>query len=173
MKHKGIDGLLRRPPTEEDPIEEDNHEDWIDHVYSFGIAILNERTHQIEVAGVNLQCQVYRVSYAQPLKCLPDLHAFIDIVDGSSDDPAIPRTGEAQVLDNKLAATKQFLITHQRPNNLSDEQFEAFVNQAAHFFILEGNLWCREPHGKHQLVVQPHKHYHILKEAVKVVLKGN
>jgi len=53
MKHKGIDGLSRRLPTEEDPIEEDDHEDWIDCIYLFGVAILNERMHQIEATGVN------------------------------------------------------------------------------------------------------------------------
>jgi hypothetical protein len=46
----GIDGLLRRPPAEENPVEEDDHKNWIDCMYSFGIAILNERTHQIKAA---------------------------------------------------------------------------------------------------------------------------
>jgi hypothetical protein len=35
-KHAGIDGLSRRPPAENDP-EEDDHEDWVDHAYSFGV----------------------------------------------------------------------------------------------------------------------------------------
>jgi hypothetical protein len=152
-KHKGIDGLSRRPPTEEDSIEEDNHEDWIDCAYSFGVAILNERMHQIEAAGMNLQCQVYCTLYAWPLKCLPDLCAFLDIVDGSSDESAILHTSKVQVLNNRLAATKQFLITCKRPNDLSDEQFKVFINQVACFFILEGNLWHRESHGRHQLVI--------------------
>jgi hypothetical protein len=30
LKHKGIDGLSRRPPVEEDPMEDGNYEDWID-----------------------------------------------------------------------------------------------------------------------------------------------
>jgi hypothetical protein len=34
-KHKGIDGLSRRLLADEDPLEDNDHEDWIDHAYSF------------------------------------------------------------------------------------------------------------------------------------------
>jgi hypothetical protein len=52
----------------------------------------------------------------------------------------------------------------QRPTDLSDHNFAVFVNNAAQFFMLEENLWRRDHHGKHHLVVQPHKHYRILRE---------
>jgi len=39
LKYKGIDGLSRRPPVEEDPMEDSNYEDWIDCAYSFSIAL--------------------------------------------------------------------------------------------------------------------------------------
>jgi hypothetical protein len=42
-KHTGADGLSRRPCAEEDPLEEDDHEDWLDRSYSFGMEILNDR----------------------------------------------------------------------------------------------------------------------------------
>jgi hypothetical protein len=44
-----------------------------------------------------------------------------------------------------------------RPLNLMDEEFETFIRQAAHFFVLEDKLWHREVHGKHQLVLPPSK----------------
>jgi hypothetical protein len=45
-----------------------------------------------------------------------------------------------------------------------DEEFKTFVRQAAHFFVLEDKLWCREAHGKHQLVLPPSKQYQVLEE---------
>jgi hypothetical protein len=38
LKHKGIDGLSRHPPVEEDPMEDSDYENWIDHAYLFSIA---------------------------------------------------------------------------------------------------------------------------------------
>jgi hypothetical protein len=38
-KHTGADGLSRRPATDEDPTEEGDHEDWLDHSYSFSMEI--------------------------------------------------------------------------------------------------------------------------------------
>jgi hypothetical protein len=57
------------------------------------------------------------------------------------------------------------LITRKRPLDLTDEEFETFVRQAACFFALEDKLWCREAHGKHQLVLPPSKQYQVLEEA--------
>jgi hypothetical protein len=50
-KHAGIDGLSRRPPAENHPEEDDDHEDWVDRTYSFGVTLLNERMHQVDAAG--------------------------------------------------------------------------------------------------------------------------
>ena len=33
------------------------------------------------------------------------------------------------------------------------------------FFLLHGSLWCRELHGRHQLVVPKHRHFRLIKEA--------
>jgi hypothetical protein len=52
-----------------------------------------------------------------------------------------------------------------RPLDLTDEEFETFVRQAACFFVLEDKLWRREAHGKHQLILPPCKRYRVLEEA--------
>jgi hypothetical protein len=44
-KHKGPDGLSRRPHSGADPPKEDDFEDWLDDAYSFAIVLLNERPH--------------------------------------------------------------------------------------------------------------------------------
>jgi len=53
-KHAGVDGLSRRPPAENNPEEDDDHEDWVDRTYLFGVTLLNERMHQVDVAGVRI-----------------------------------------------------------------------------------------------------------------------
>ena len=42
--HTGPDGLSRQPPSENDPPDQDNFEDWLDDSYSFCITLLNDRT---------------------------------------------------------------------------------------------------------------------------------
>jgi hypothetical protein len=92
---------------------------------------------------------------------------FFNVVQDEDKDAeqAIPHSEAVQAIDVSLILTQQFLIMCERPADLSDHEFAAFVNHAAHFFVLEGGLWRREPHGRHQLVVQPHKCLCILKEA--------
>jgi hypothetical protein len=164
-KHAGIDGLSRRPPAESDPEEDDDHEDWVDRAYSFGVILLNERMHQVDAAGTQITQTVHNAPYAQRLARLPDMRIFLAIIDAKKDEPPIPRSNKAQVLDAKMVVIKLFLNSCKKPVDLSDEEFKSFVHYAAHFFILEDNLWRRDPQGKHQLVVDPRKCYHILKEA--------
>ena len=44
-KHSGPDGLSHRPQAEEDPLDEDHIEDWLDDAYSFAIELLNEHPY--------------------------------------------------------------------------------------------------------------------------------
>ena len=39
--HAPADGLSQRPQAPEDPVEDDNYEDWIDKSYAFGVKLLN------------------------------------------------------------------------------------------------------------------------------------
>jgi hypothetical protein len=39
LKHKGVDGLSRRLPVEEDPMEDNDYDDWIDRAYLFTITL--------------------------------------------------------------------------------------------------------------------------------------
>jgi hypothetical protein len=95
---------------------------------------------------------------------LPDYHVLLDVAEHTAEEPPIPHSKAANMLDERLVATKLFLSTCQRPTNLTEDKFKAFVTHAARFFVLEDNLWRREAQGRHQLVVKPHKRYRILKE---------
>jgi hypothetical protein len=61
------------------------------------------------------------------------------------------------VQDVLLTSIEHFLTMRKRPLDLTDEEFETFMKQAVHFFVLEDKLWCREAHSKHQLILPPSK----------------
>jgi hypothetical protein len=63
LKHKGVDGLSRRPPVEEDPMEDGDYEDWIDCAYSFSIALLNDRTYRIYGGCVDICHDVHNTCF--------------------------------------------------------------------------------------------------------------
>ena len=42
-RHTGPDGLSRWPPSEDDPPDTDDFEDWLDNSYSFCVTLLNDR----------------------------------------------------------------------------------------------------------------------------------
>jgi transposase InsO family protein len=164
-KHAGVDGLSRRPPAEEDPEEHDDHEDWLDRSYSFSMEILNSRSHRIASAEQDFIHMPYTAPVARTSPCLPPLLAFLDITVAKHDDPPIPRSEDAKVMDKKMNDIRRFLESKEHPAELTEDQHAAFVATAARYFIFESNLWRREPHGRHQLVVPEHRRYRILKEA--------
>jgi hypothetical protein len=63
LKHKGVDGLSRRLPVEEDPMEDGDYEDWIDCAYSFSIALLNDRTYRIYGRCVDICHDVHNTCF--------------------------------------------------------------------------------------------------------------
>jgi hypothetical protein len=55
--------------------------------------------------------------------------------------------------------------TQDLPDGMSDKDYQSFLNSATRFFVLNGSLWHREPHGKHQLVVPESRWFGLIKEA--------
>jgi hypothetical protein len=165
LKHKGVDGLSRRPPVEEDPKEDGDYEDWIDRTYAFSIALLNDRTYRIYGRCVDIRHDVHNTCFTSQTAHAPILRVYFDATRAGDPKPEIPRSEQARAQDTLLTSIKRFLITRKRPLDLTDEEFETFIRQAAHFFVLEDKLWRREAHGKHQLVLPPSKRYRVLEEA--------
>jgi hypothetical protein len=150
LKHKGVDGLSRRPPVEEDPMEDGDYEDWIDCAYLFSIALLNDCIYRI-------YGNMHNMCFTSQTACVPILCVYFDATHAEDPKPEILCSEQARVQDALLTSIERFLITRKRPLDLTDEEFETFVRQAACFFVLEDKLWHREAHGKHQLVLPPSK----------------
>src|SRR6201747_2368209 len=154
-KHTGADGLSRRPPSSLDPPEADNHEDWLDHAYGFSMELLNS-------------CTPKEISANQPRSDTDQSlvsRVFVQALQPTDNKSHIPRSLKPQAKDKRILDFREFLISHVRPDGLSDSEFESFIGLATRFFVLDGTLWRRDPHGRHKLVVAEAKRYRLIKEA--------
>ena len=179
-KHSRPDGLSRRPQAEEDPPDEDHIEDWLDDAYFFAIELLNERpypelyAHRLEECYSHVFLPVYHSRNASPANFYilardPDhisVHSLsLDSADPTDEAPEIPRSPKAKSHEERIQLIRLFLETQERPDGMSDKDYQSFLNSATRFFILSGSLWRREPHGKHQLVIPESRWYGLIKEA--------
>ena len=157
--------------AEEDPLDEDHIEDWLDDVYSFAIELLNEHpypelyAHQLEECYSHVFLPVYHsrnTSHANShiLARDPDripVHSLsLDSTDPhllTNEAPEIPCSPKAKSHEEWIQLIRLFLGTQERPDGISDKDYQLFLNSTTRFFILNGSLWCREPHGKHQLII--------------------
>ena len=57
-----------------------------------------------------------------------------------------------------------FLDTRECPADLTDEEFQSFVNLTTKFFLLHGTLWRCKLHGQHQQVAPEGRHYRLIRE---------
>jgi len=162
--HTSANGLSRRQPAEGDIAEEDNHEDWLDHSYSFGIEILNDRSCAIAGAGFDITRYPYTLPIPDPLTRPPTFVALLDTREPKPDNPTIPRSDEVQAKDARIIQIHRFLENRKKPIDLTDEEYESVVASSTRYFILDQKLWRCNSQGKHQLVVREAHRYCILKE---------
>ena len=139
--HTGADGLSHCPPSDEDPPEGDDFEDWLDNSYSFLIPLLND--HISPYGGLahfsrhppgplSDGCLVQLAPYSDALPtCLHSHH----------NDPAIPCTAKACAKDDQIDRICDFLFDHICPPDLSDSDYTSFINAATRFFLLNRLLY--------------------------------
>jgi hypothetical protein len=80
LKHKGVDGLSRRLPVEEDPMEDSNYEDWIDCTYLFSIVLLNDRTYRIYGRCVDIHHNMHNTCFTLQTMRVPILRMYFDAI---------------------------------------------------------------------------------------------
>ncbi|KIN94401.1 hypothetical protein M404DRAFT_35090 [Pisolithus tinctorius Marx 270] len=147
-RHASPDGLSRHLQSELDPPEDDDHEDWLDRFYSFSTQVVNDHPPPMSLSSQDHH-SLLPPAYHQASLLLPASFylAFAATANANNpsdtpDDPAIPRSTKAWACE-----------------------YSSFFNLASHFFLLDGNLWHREPHRWHQLVINESKWYRLIKEA--------
>ena len=147
--HTGADGLSRRLPSDEDPPEEDDFEDWLDNSYSFSITLLNDHiapyggfAHLSRLLPGPLleDCLVQLAPYDNALPTHLDTSCVAPVLiitnsDSHHDDPIILHTAKAHAKDDQIDQIHTFLCDHIHPPDLLDSDYMSFVNVATRFFF--------------------------------------
>ena len=135
----------------------DNFEDWLDNAYSFSISLLNDH--------VSLPGNSAHFSRNLPTND-HQTSIFISLdPDTATEGPELPRSPKALVKEARINKIRDFLGTRDRPPNLSDADYTSFINAVTQFFLLNVSLYCRKPHGRHQLVILIERRYGLIREA--------
>lgn len=166
-RHTGVDGLSRRPLATEDPVENDDFEEWIDtaNAFTFANYLPPRLTAAYACFGTRSPSKV--PASASILYALPDppphFHSS-HLILLSETLPAIPRSLKARNQDEVLDRISDFLKTLQRPPNLSDAEYRSFIKQAQRFFLQNEILWQRH---QNQPRIVPHRdrRYGLISEA--------
>jgi hypothetical protein len=164
--HAPADGLSRRPKGEEEQEDEEDVDEWIDLAYSFGIECLNmQQLLPSEDAAGSGVCD--RISQtAKPSK--PGTRTVSPktlIASFAVNVLKIPRSIKSQARDEKIKQVEEFLRKPSQPLGLSDQELQRFVRIASEFFLLDDQLWRKDRHGKHKLVIKEGKRLGLIKQA--------
>ncbi|KAJ3510089.1 hypothetical protein NLJ89_g4871 [Agrocybe chaxingu] len=157
----GPDGLSRRRPQPGDePEPDDDFEDWIDNVHGF-MHLLNPTHNSISAAPPFL-------TYASDIspEAIPDPTGTVQPPAPTPDSySVIPRSDEAQKADTRLLRVHEWHRTLQRPDGMSDTEYNTFMRYCTEFFVDAERLWRKEPHGRHKLVIPTHRRLFIITSA--------
>jgi hypothetical protein len=163
--HAPADSLSRRLRAEEDPEETNDVDDWIDQVYSFGIETMNRTT---VTSGTRLGDDKSRTD--GPAKSAPMFHLETPISQTpvqilTTEMAEIPRSEKAREKDNKMGKIKEFLRKPEDKLGLESQDLKKFIRMAQEYFLLNNQLWKKEKHGKHKLVIFGEKRYQLIRQA--------
>ena len=157
-KHAGPDGLSRCPHTLLNPPELNDIKGWMDDSYSFCITLLNDQTIPFDsVVYISLDyIPLYHLASLPPSDCpflLPNAAphfplTYATVFTSSYSEPVstldssvIPQSPKALVKEAQMHSIHGFLDTRESPTDLTDAEFQSFVNSAMKFFFLHDALW--------------------------------
>jgi hypothetical protein len=138
-KHTVADRLLRRPPSPDDPEEDDDYEEWIDQAYGFAIEVLNwHRDHPSVYSSVSGR------TVKAPAKILsPDEYVY-SLETGNK---VILQHMAAAKHDEALLAVEKFLRDPMKRMDLPEKEKKRMIWKATGYFIMDEKLWKRRKDG--------------------------
>ncbi|RXW16706.1 hypothetical protein EST38_g9147 [Candolleomyces aberdarensis] len=153
--HTAADGLSRREPSPLDPIADDDYDEWIDRANAFAVEILNQ--NRLSVSR--------RLTIRSTSPTTPPISPYTLVLSVSDATTSIPRSDKASKLDSRIQDVQHYLETLERPDNMSDKDFQGFIRYTFQFFFLGGKLWGKSPTGAHQLYIPPPKRLSLIQQA--------
>ena len=147
-KQHGPDGLSRRPPQPGDLPDEDNpedFEDWVDNLYGF--------LHLINAPSPAPSSTNLIRTFASEQVSGPS-----DTTNSERPDPPfeyykVPRSAAAIAADKRLMMAHDWLVTLERPDDITDHEFALVTRYASGFFAQGSALWKRDTQGAHKRVI--------------------
>lgn len=140
-KHHGPDGLSRHEPAEGKE-EEDDPEEWIDHVLSLWVS---------SWLGGPQFAQV--LSIAQALSGNDSNTGNLTM---------FPVSDKTLQIEEDLMHVERYLHSLRFPSKMDDKASTKFLRLAAQFFLLNGRLWRWQSLGQHQLYVPFPQRFHLV-----------
>jgi hypothetical protein len=99
---------------------------------------------------------LFPVFQLSPRQQSEEYTSAIGTTDTNIDDYILtPQSAQAKVDDFHLLKVFQWLQDLRRPNSLSDAEYATFMQYCMDFFIDDNQLWCKDSHGTHKLVISP------------------
>ena len=142
--HTGADRLSCHPSSDEDLLEEDNFEDWLDNAYSFFFHILNNCLVPFGTFAHFSRSHLYICPSSTHSVYINATSATVDTI---ANDPAIPCTPKALAKDAWVDLIHWFLDMQICLPDLSNADYKSFINAATCFFLVNNTLYHQEPHG--------------------------
>jgi len=163
--HASADRLSRRRQAPEDPIDDDDHKDWIDKSYAFGVELLNWTKHTTKsLNSESPYTQTYLYLQEDFSNRTVDWPSVL-IGSLAQDHVEIPRTDRARARDDKILQVHKFLEDPNKISHPNDKEFKKFIRSATRFFINKGQLWRKDGHGKHKLVIPNKRRLDLIQQA--------
>jgi hypothetical protein len=156
----GPDGLSRRRQQPGDlPEPEDDFDDWIDQVHGFLHMILpiKNRSGEQPPAVIHVLAGSIVEDDDKDFErtTLPQLDTY----------NTVPRTEQAQKADDHIRLVHEWHNSLQRPVDVTDTEYEAFLRYCTEFFVDSDRLWRKDRKGEHKLVVSQDRRIFILASA--------
>jgi hypothetical protein len=148
-KLHGPDGLSRRPPQPGDLSDHDygaeEFDDWVDNLYGF--------TYLLNPSNPESHSAILLCTFAMEQTQLPE-----DTADSERDDPpdnykTVPRSDKASLANKRLEAAHDWLLSLERPGEMSDHEYILTIRYASGFFTDSTVLWKRDSQGAHKRVL--------------------
>ena len=162
--HHGPDGLSRRRPQPGDKDEpEDDFEDWIDQVNGFMHLINGDPTRRLAIStSPPVTCFVTtidRENTAEPMQAMEEAE------DHQTTYDIVPRTSAAIAADERLLKVQNWLETLERPEGMTDQEYDTFMRYCTEFFVLGNRLWRKDTKKQHKIVVGQDKRLFLISSA--------
>src|SRR5882672_1128479 len=171
--HTGLDGLSRRASSPNDPVEEDDADDWLDKTMSFAVVLMNSRPTWSQRLNSSYCPNCANLPTHSTENCprfYPRYSVYLE--DEASEDPppsTIPHSESALLADDHLDSVQKLLLDPLAPTGLSESGIRTLMRYASKFFLMDGVLMRRDLQGRHKVVISIDKRFSLISRAHETV----